>query len=166
MSISMSCPHCERAYTLADSNEGKRVRCKDCGEMFTVTAAKLPVEEEEVPRERRKARRKKKARGVPTWVWAMGGGVIGLVVLVAAGWSLVSVLKKGGRLTFGGGKHNAAFAELITAVNNIADAEDQARDAASFRAAFDRIRTEAERIRRSAGTMRAAGQLQFSELEQ
>jgi outer membrane protein assembly factor BamE (lipoprotein component of BamABCDE complex) len=36
MAIKTACTHCEREYTLADDMLGKKVRCKDCGEMFAV----------------------------------------------------------------------------------------------------------------------------------
>ncbi len=36
MSITLSCPHCERAYTLADTQRGKTIRCKDCNGTFKV----------------------------------------------------------------------------------------------------------------------------------
>jgi hypothetical protein len=36
MSIRMACPHCERAYHLADTQRGKTIRCKDCQGMFKV----------------------------------------------------------------------------------------------------------------------------------
>ena len=36
MPILMSCPSCGREYNLADTMEGKTVRCKDCDETFTV----------------------------------------------------------------------------------------------------------------------------------
>jgi len=36
MAIQMTCPSCGREYNLADTMEGKKVRCKDCEETFTV----------------------------------------------------------------------------------------------------------------------------------
>jgi hypothetical protein len=38
MPIETSCPHCARAYTLAENLEGKTVRCKGCEKPFTVVA--------------------------------------------------------------------------------------------------------------------------------
>lgn len=37
MAIQTACEHCNREYTLADTVEGKKVRCKSCGEIFTAT---------------------------------------------------------------------------------------------------------------------------------
>lgn len=36
MPIEFNCPHCLRGYTVADSNVGRRVKCKGCGEAITV----------------------------------------------------------------------------------------------------------------------------------
>lgn len=36
MPIEFNCPHCLRGYTVADSNVGKRVKCKGCGQPMTV----------------------------------------------------------------------------------------------------------------------------------
>jgi HEAT repeat protein len=36
MPIKMNCPACAKPYTLADSQAGKRVRCRNCAETFTV----------------------------------------------------------------------------------------------------------------------------------
>ena len=85
MAIKTSCPHCSQSYSLADSQLGKQVRCKSCGEPFAVeqgvTARKPPArprdEEEDRPRPR-DVRRKK--GGLPTWVWVVGG--IGAAVLL------------------------------------------------------------------------------------
>ncbi len=39
MAISFTCPNCERSYTLSDSLEGKRIRCKECDEVVLVRRA-------------------------------------------------------------------------------------------------------------------------------
>ena len=36
MPISMNCPQCDEAYTLADRQAGKKVRCKTCEHVFVV----------------------------------------------------------------------------------------------------------------------------------
>src|SRR5438067_1535147 len=36
MSIRMTCPGCEEQVNLSDALAGKKVRCKECGEVFTV----------------------------------------------------------------------------------------------------------------------------------
>src|SRR5262245_37278797 len=38
MPIKTTCPNCDAPYTLADTMEGKKVRCKSCSEPFTVEA--------------------------------------------------------------------------------------------------------------------------------
>ncbi len=40
MAIQTSCPNCEATYTLADTQRGKKVRCRKCSEIFTVKGAK------------------------------------------------------------------------------------------------------------------------------
>src|SRR5262245_32097183 len=48
MNIRLSCPHCERAYTLADTQRGKTIRCKECQGTF-----KVEDRQEERPRGRK-----------------------------------------------------------------------------------------------------------------
>jgi hypothetical protein len=67
MPIQTACPRCERPYTLADDQEGQKVRCRDCSEPFTVRRAERPA-----------AR-----KGVPVWVWLLlGGGLLFGLLLV------------------------------------------------------------------------------------
>ena len=40
MAIQTSCPNCEATYTLADTQRGKKVRCRKCSEIFTVGGAR------------------------------------------------------------------------------------------------------------------------------
>ncbi len=42
MSIRISCPHCERAYQLADAQRGKTIRCKNCQGTFKVEDESAP----------------------------------------------------------------------------------------------------------------------------
>ncbi len=42
MAIQTSCPNCEARYTLADTQRGKKVRCRKCSEIFTVKGADAP----------------------------------------------------------------------------------------------------------------------------
>jgi predicted Zn finger-like uncharacterized protein len=99
MAIRIMCPHCDRSYALADEAAGQTVRCKGCGEAFTVEARELPDEPEGRPR--RRARRRKARRGIPLWVWlligggglaflAVGGLVVLLLVLPGSAFSLTS----------------------------------------------------------------------------
>jgi predicted Zn finger-like uncharacterized protein len=114
MAITMNCPHCERAYTLADNLAGKKVRCKGCTTVFEVPASGKRREEEAVASDapRRSARRddyddrdeyedrprrKGRKRGVPVWVWLVSGG--GLLLLV--GIVVVVVVLVGGKGTPG-----------------------------------------------------------------
>ena len=43
MPIKTVCPECDKAYTLADAMEGKSVKCKACGQAFTVVAEGGPT---------------------------------------------------------------------------------------------------------------------------
>jgi DNA-directed RNA polymerase subunit RPC12/RpoP len=61
MSITTNCPNCEREYKLADTQEGKTVRCKDCGEKFVVEAPRRPRAEDEED-DHRPRRRSARAR--------------------------------------------------------------------------------------------------------
>lgn len=120
MPIKTTCPHCDKAYTFADTLGGKKVRCKACEEVFRVPprdedeerpavkkrrAARPPDEEdveevvaadgeedyEDRPSRRRPVRKAK--GGVPLWVWlAAGGGGLLLIVVVV----LVLVFAGGG----------------------------------------------------------------------
>lgn len=51
MSVKTSCPNCGRAYNLADNLEGKKIRCKECDEVFLVEREEEPLEVEEVEAE-------------------------------------------------------------------------------------------------------------------
>lgn len=106
MPIQTSCPHCQRGYTLADNTVGKKVRCKGCGETFTVqddAVAEAPRRSRaaSVPRERERQRERRPERGseprtrrrnrdedhepgfrVPIWAWAAGGGGVLLLFVV------------------------------------------------------------------------------------
>src|SRR5260370_41711781 len=39
MPIKTACPGCDKAYTLADTMDGKSVKCKECGNTFAVRGA-------------------------------------------------------------------------------------------------------------------------------
>jgi predicted Zn finger-like uncharacterized protein len=147
MSIKVSCPKCGQGYNLSDAQRGKKVRCKECAEVFearpdeerTVPAVpragggagkradpdargdeerprKRPaLDEDDRPRRRparsardededdrprrrgrddeddydyddeRPRRKSKKAKGgIPLWVWLVGGGGVGFVMLLGA----------------------------------------------------------------------------------
>src|SRR5262245_6865739 len=42
MSIVIACPRCAKRYDIADSVQGKRVRCQQCGNVFTAEATPDP----------------------------------------------------------------------------------------------------------------------------
>jgi hypothetical protein len=104
MGITVSCPHCDRSYTLAETNEGKTVRCKECEEPFVVRRDRAPrrepEDEEDRPRRRSapardeddRPRRRPRKSGVPLWAWAVSGAA--LVLLLAGG--LTAYLLSGG----------------------------------------------------------------------
>ena len=111
MTIRTQCPACDAVYNLKDELVGKAVRCKSCGETFTVRASRPPEEEYEVVQEdnefeepvarpgRGSSRSrsaiqvgsKKKGRSADTnswgvWPWMLGGcGVMAIVMLVVCG---------------------------------------------------------------------------------
>jgi predicted Zn finger-like uncharacterized protein len=57
MSLDVNCPSCGAAYSLADDLTGKRIRCKNCGEMFAAGNSQGVA-----PTERRKAAPSAKGR--------------------------------------------------------------------------------------------------------
>src|SRR5262245_50308659 len=99
MPLSVSCPGCGAAYTLADSLRGRKVRCKHCQETITVGGLDAlrgdrppPVEAVLVgPRKRtaggRRVRRDddppRREEGIPPWVWIVSG--VGLLLLLSIG---------------------------------------------------------------------------------
>ena len=40
MAIAMNCPSCKHAFEFDDALNGKRIKCKHCGEAFRIEAAK------------------------------------------------------------------------------------------------------------------------------
>lgn len=102
MAIKTSCPHCAQAYSLADTQLGKKVRCKSCTEPFTVAQSEAPrkvparardddADDRPRPREIRRTK-----GGVPAWVWIVGGiGVAVLLLGCAGGGGLIIWLASG-----------------------------------------------------------------------
>jgi hypothetical protein len=85
MPIKTTCPGCDRAHTVADEQEGRKVVCKGCAEPFTV---------------RREAAPAAKKGGVPVWVWLLlGGGLFGGFLLVVVGVVVALFVFSGPRLT-------------------------------------------------------------------
>jgi hypothetical protein len=100
MPIKTVCPECDRAYTLADAMEGKSVKCKGCGQAFTVEAAGGPTgiaakpsggklkavrpanddADEVLP-----ARAKKKGGGGAGKVLLIGGALVAVLALFVCG---------------------------------------------------------------------------------
>jgi HEAT repeat protein len=61
MIIDASCANCKRAYRLPDTQVGKRVRCKGCGDAFVVVAEEeVPILEEASDADVRRAARKQR----------------------------------------------------------------------------------------------------------
>lgn len=144
MSITIACPHCGRAETLADTQEGHTVRCKGCDEKFVVEklrrqrsanededdrpgkrSARAREEDEEGQRPRRRTspargeedrpRRRRAKRGVPLWAWLAGGGSLLLLIVVV-------VVVVGGRKgdpggTGGGNKGDLSGGGVLTLEN-------------------------------------------------
>ena len=96
MPIKTTCPECDKAYTLADTMEGKSVKCKGCGQPFKVQAAangiaakpsngkavkaavkkRVADDDDEVP--------VKKKGGMGTWL-LIGGGLVAVLMLFVCG---------------------------------------------------------------------------------
>ncbi|NOZ21659.1 MAG: TIGR00266 family protein, partial [Planctomycetes bacterium] len=43
MTIQTACPKCKQAYSLKDELAGKTVKCKKCGQAFTLPKADSPA---------------------------------------------------------------------------------------------------------------------------
>ncbi len=103
MPIKTTCPHCNRAYHLADTLLGKALKCKGCGGTFVAAAppvarpvprpqAAVPDAEDDRPA--RQASPKAKSSGRLIW-WLIGGGCAAAVLLglvLVGGGVLVAVL--------------------------------------------------------------------------
>jgi uncharacterized protein (TIGR03066 family) len=111
MPIKMNCPACAKDYTLADTMEGKKVKCKGCGTPFTVAATSTAVATKAAngkpktavtttrPSEPGAQRTKdtdvgasggtsvKKKSSMGLWV-LIGGGLVGVLFFVCAGGSI------------------------------------------------------------------------------
>ena len=106
MPVQAKCPNCDAVYTLADAQRGKRVRCRQCGDAFTVGAAndrfrndsprsappkaksvarrdRYDKDDEDERRYRRPSIRKKTASPWPL-ILMLGGGVL-LLFLICGG---------------------------------------------------------------------------------
>src|SRR5437660_1363954 len=53
MPIFATCPHCRTPHRLADELDGRRIRCKECGEPFRVGAGRRDDDYDDRPRRRR-----------------------------------------------------------------------------------------------------------------
>jgi len=100
MSIKIFCPHCERPYTLPDTQKGKTIRCKECKETFVVGRPRRSHRDEDDDEQERAPQKKAKKGGMPMWLWLAGGGGL----LVAATVVIVIVVTKG---SGGGGSPSA-----------------------------------------------------------
>jgi predicted Zn finger-like uncharacterized protein len=106
MTVQASCPHCSTSYSLAETQIGKKVRCKQCSEAFVVsgpTPLSRSRDEDDDRDEPRRPQPKKK--GMPTGL--LVGLCIGVFVL------LLGCLGGGGVLLWMYGP----FSNKITAEN-------------------------------------------------
>jgi hypothetical protein len=103
MPIRATCPHCEKDYSLPETFAAKTLRCKGCGQTFTVPAAgaaakkasragagrkNVPVrEDEEAPAAKRPAR-----KGGGALFWVLGLGVAAVLLVGCAGVGVVAVV--------------------------------------------------------------------------
>jgi len=110
MSIKISCPNCDRPYTLADSQKGKTIRCKECKETFVGGKPRRARREDEDDsrEEKRSPTKKAKKGGMPIWIWLAGGGVL----IAAAAVVIVIIVNKGGG--GGGGTSADNFKKIVT----------------------------------------------------
>jgi predicted Zn finger-like uncharacterized protein len=66
MPIEFNCPNCFKSYRVADSNVGKKVKCKDCGAAMTVPdMSGLSLADEDTGLHRRPARRHSSTKILP-----------------------------------------------------------------------------------------------------
>lgn len=81
MAIKASCPHCSTSYSLAETQIGKTVRCKQCAEAFVVSGPKPPSRSRDEDDDRDEPRRPRpKKKGMPTGL--LVGLGIGVFVLL------------------------------------------------------------------------------------
>jgi len=99
MAIKTSCPKCACAYTLANTMAGKNVKCKSCGNPFTIgsesaavasvatkpspgTAKTNPLDFDAIEDSPRPS---KKKSGALKWVLIGGGGLVACMMLLVCG---------------------------------------------------------------------------------
>src|SRR2546423_964423 len=97
MPIKVTCDSCDREYNLADDTAGKRLKCKACGEAFTVPggaaasgvkAGRSGVRRRAAPsddEDDRPSRKSKPRRSGGLMWWLLGGGVAVVLLLVLVG---------------------------------------------------------------------------------
>jgi hypothetical protein len=108
MPIKGICWKCDKVYNLADEMAGKKLKCKECGEAFTVKSAKgaqgvkadrsspaAPKKGrgrgDEDDRPRRKSKPAAKKGGAMVW-WLVGGGGAALLLLVLVGGGIIAAV--------------------------------------------------------------------------
>jgi hypothetical protein len=184
MSIRVECDSCGKAFSVADEAEGKRVKCKGCGEPVRVVRAD-DIEDEEpvsVPRSkgrasgRGKGKGKAKSGGSGVWI-AVGGGA---AVLVLAGVGLLLLMQRGGPAgnnpLAAAAAQNPAVAELQQHYRTLGDLAGQMRQViSSIRTAADVPATKAKALplldqslatRRKILDIRASGQVPDATVQQ
>ncbi|MGH7171676.1 MAG: outer membrane protein assembly factor BamE domain-containing protein [Gemmataceae bacterium] len=82
MAINTSCPHCSQSYSLAETQIGKKVRCKSCSEAFVVAGPAAPSRSrDDDERDEPRRPRPKKKGGMPTGL-VVGLGIGAFVLLL------------------------------------------------------------------------------------
>jgi len=102
MPVQAVCPDCEAAYTLADTQRGKKVRCRECETLFVVPMAahkggsRRDDDEDEVEDDRPKKKKKKQKEQESSGAALLVVGIaVGLVVLLGAGLGVAFMMRGG-----------------------------------------------------------------------
>ena len=152
MSIQVTCDSCGRTYSVRDKYAGKRLSCKECGEMFEVRGE----EEFDVPPSRprrssggsrprsapaaRTAKKKgtKRRKSGPNWplIGIAGGG--GLIVVAGLVWALMT--------TVVGNSHEKVMKSAIAELEDIADILAGIKDVPSAQAAVPKLEAIEDRM--------------------
>lgn len=159
MSIRSSCPNCNRDYNVADADEGKRVRCKQCGETFVIALEVQSASDDDVrPRQRGATgrRKKKAAQSSSVLIWALVGG--GVLLLLVIGLVVAIVIKKrgaGDAPVGGGGPRGELIGEVTAILEDATRIYSQTQNIAATDAMNQQLHGLSQRVRERAAKMRA-----------
>ncbi len=136
MSIQATCDSCGKTYSVNEKYAGKRLPCKECGELFEVQGE----DDFDLPpvRARRPAagparsgqRRGKRRRSGPNWVLIGTGSVCGLLVAGGLVWAIMTVSTN---------THEKILKKAIAAMGDIADIVADVNDVPSAQAAVPKL---------------------------